>query len=403
MRSLPILSTGPLCLGLLLIACGTPEVPAPEEAAAPAAGAPSAQAPVGAQAPREVVQTTAVRSGEISAPVTATGSVMARRSTVIGPAVPGRILHIFVDVGDQVGMGAPLFQIDPGPYAIALREAEAGRELARAQAADARSEAERTRKLASKDIVASQKVEASITAAAVAEARVEQADARVASVRHDLQRLLVVAPYDGSVVERRAHEGTMATVTPNTHVITLQETGALEATLDVPEANPVPARVGDRARVWVEGIGEPFESRIRAVSDRIDPSSRTYEVRVPVSDPERRIKAGTFARAEIEPTPRTGAVLVEAAAVARQEGGAFAFRISGGVAQRVPLRIGVVGRHDVEVLAGLAPGDEVAVGDAVSRLSDGARVQTVSLTAAHEPAPAAPVGAGEEAGPGARP
>ena len=79
------------------------------------------------------------------------------------------------------------------------------------------------------------------TQAEVAEARVAQMQARAARAERDLARTWVRAPYAGSVVERRAHEGALAGTSP---VLVLQESGALEAILDVPEATPVPVRVG---------------------------------------------------------------------------------------------------------------------------------------------------------------
>ena len=62
----------------------------------------------------------------------------------------------------------------------------------------------------------------------------------------------------------------MGTVRPNTRVVDLQESHALEAALDVPESSPAQVREGDLVRLWVEGVPQPFESRVRAVSDRID-------------------------------------------------------------------------------------------------------------------------------------
>lgn len=304
----------------------------------------------------------------------ATGSIIARRETPIGPAVSGRLLHVFVDIGDEVVFGAPLFQIDPEPYAIQIQEAEAGLALANAQAAEARSEARRTRKLASQNMVSGQQQTHAKTRASVADARVKQAEARVRAVTLDMKRTLVLAPYAGSIVERGAHEGTMATVRPNTWVVVIQESGALEAALDVPEASPVVVRPGDRVRLHLEGVPEPIESRIRAVNDRIDWKSRTYQIRVPVADAEERIKAGAFARAEIEPDPREGALLVERSAVSRRDGRTYLLRVSGGTAERVPVRVGIVGREDVEILSGVAAGDEIVVGQAVSRVADGTPV-----------------------------
>ena len=319
------------------------------------------------------VVTAPVRLGSVSTVITASGSIEARRSTGVGAQVSGRLLAVFVDVGDQVEAGAPLFQIDPKPYEIAAAEARGGQALARAESVQARDEAARATKLAERKMVAEQQQRRQRTNALVAAARVEQAEARLQRALHDLERTLVQAPYAGSIVERRADEGAMVTLGSGP-VVVLQETGQLEAVLDIPEASRAAVRPGDPARLRVEGRPDPLASRVLAVSDRIDPDTRTYRIRVPVDDPTHTIKAGAFVRAELEPTARPGVLVVDRDATLSREGRTFVFRVSNGTAELVPVRVGVTGASEVEVLEGVASGDRVVVGEAVQRLESGAPV-----------------------------
>jgi membrane fusion protein (multidrug efflux system) len=191
----------------------------------------------------------------------------------------------------------------------------------------------------------------------------------------------VLAPYAGSIIERGAHECTMATVTPNSPVVVRQESGELEAIVDVPESARVAVRTGDPMRLWTEGLPEPIDTEIRAVSRAIDPRTRTYRVRAPVRDPSGALKSGAFVRAEIQPGPRAETLLVERAALAQRDGTSFVFRVAEGRAERVEVRLGALGSRDAEVLGGLAEGDVVVFGEAVGRLSDGARVRPVEVAA----------------------
>ena len=373
----------------LLLACGPGAAPEPEQAPVTSPEAGVSAAPLTVPWP---VETSEVERGAISAVLSVAGSINARRSTPIGPAVPGRILHIFVQVGDETPFGAPLFQIDPGPYAIAMQDAEAGLAVARAQLTEARQEAKRTRQLSRQNMISSQEHDRAVTRTVVSEAQVEQAEARVARAELDLRRTLVLAPYAGRIVEREVHVGTMATVTPNTHVVVLQESDVLEAVLDVPEGARVIVRTGDPVRLFIEGQAEPILTRVSATSGRIDPGSRTYQVRAHVDNPSHDIRSGAFVRAEIEPAPREGAVLVERAAVLEREGHAYVFRVAEGVAERVPVRIGIVGDSRVSILSGVDPGDRVVVGPAVARLSDGDRIAPKPVV---RPSPeTAPTGSG---------
>jgi HlyD family secretion protein len=366
-----------LFVGLLAaLACdGSGSNGMPQVGAAPDPGGAMTQEAL-ARPLTESVETSRVRRGAVTAVVTASGSIVARRTTPLGPAVAGRLVRVDVDVGDEVAEGDPIFLIDAEPYRIGLEAAEAGLEVAVAQLKEAEDDAERIRKLAKKEMVSQQNYDRARTRAAVARAQVQQAKSQRSQAKNDLERTLVRAPYNASVVDRLADEGTMATVVPNTTVVVLQETSALEAVLDIPESSLALVRVGDRARLYVEGVAEPFESTVQVVSNRIDLATRTYEVRVPVTDPNRRLKGGAFVRGEVVPSKKESVLLVGRSALTTQDGRTFAFRVSEGRAERVPVRLGVVGAEEAEILHGLLEGDEVVVGSVVTRLADGMRLET---------------------------
>ena len=286
-RASLLLARASLLLLVLLLGCGGEEPV--EVASAPPAAADAAPAP-------DQVELERVGSAALRAVIAASGTIEARRMTEVGSEVPGRIVEVLVDVGDNVEEGAPLFRIDSGPYRMALAEAEAGLALARAESANAQEEAARLRLLLEQKAASQQRYEQLRTQAEVARAQVAQGEARVAKARRDLAQTEVIAPYAGGVVERRAHEGAMAGQSP---ILVLQESGALEAILNVPEATPVPVRVGDPVRLFVEGLADPVEAKIERVSGRVDPGTRTYEVRGSVVDPSGLLKAGSYVRAEL--------------------------------------------------------------------------------------------------------
>jgi len=308
----------------------------------------------------------------LAAEIDATGSIAARRVTEIAAGVPGRLVRVFVDVGDSVEEGAPLFQIDPGSYEMALAEARAGLALARAESENAAAEAARVQRLVEQHVVSAQRSDQLRTRATVARARVDQMQARVARARHDLAQTLVRAPYAGSVVERRADEGTLAGAAP---VIVLQEGGALEAILDVPEAAPVPVRPRDPVVLYAEGQTDPIQSRVERVSRRVDPQTRTYEVRCPVVDPSDGVKAGSYVRAELRPTRREPHPVIDRSALLTRDGRSFVLRLEEGRTRRIAVRTGILTARRAEILAGVAPGDRLVLGEAVRRLPDGARVR----------------------------
>jgi RND family efflux transporter MFP subunit len=355
-------------LPLLLLACGGPAEEAAEPKVAsepPAVTAPTAGGP-------ERVETERVATARLRATIAASGTVAAKRITEVGSEVPGRIVAVLVDVGDEVEAGAPLFRIDPGPYQMALTEAEAGLALARAESANAAAEAERLRTLLAQNAASQARYDQLRTHAEVARAQVAQMAARVAKARRDLAQTEVVAPYTASVVERRAHEGAMA---GQAAILVLQESGALEAILNVPETTPVAVRTGDALRLFVEGLPDPIEAAVTSVSQRVDPGTRTYEVRADLRDASGQLKAGSYARAELSVSRAEPRPVAHRSAVLTRDGRTFVLKVEDGVVRYTPVRVGVSQGEQVELLSGVAEGDLIVRGEATTRLADGARVE----------------------------
>jgi RND family efflux transporter MFP subunit len=342
------------------------------------------QEPTGADAPAEPVidvQTVPALRGEISQRISAAATLEARRESRIGTEVQGRILRVFADEGDRVEAGAKLFEIDPEPYAMALRRAEAQLDLARAERGQHDADLERAHLLQERNVVAQQEIERLATAAAVARANERQAAEAVALARHQLERTLVRAPWAGSVAARLADEGSTALVQPQTIVLVLQEGGELEARAAIPESQLSQVRLGDAAELRVEGLPAPIRTQVSAVSDAIDPATRTYTVKMRVPNPDLALKAGIFALVEIEPRAKTDAVLVPREAIRSEEGRSRVLTVRDGRATPVVVTLGIVSGDRTEILSGLEAGTDVIVGEAARQIAPGMRVRVVGARA----------------------
>ena len=320
----------------------------------------------------ERVQVQQVASARLEAVLAVSGSIEARRETASGAEVPGLLEQVFVDVGDEVKLGDLLFQIDSTSYEMALREAEAGLVLARAESANAEAELQRAQQLMERNVVSGQRSDQLRMQSQVATARVTQMQARVARARHDLDRTRVHAPYDASIVERLADEGSLAGTEP---ILLLQEVRAFEAVLDVPESVPVPVRVGDPVSLIVEGLTDPIESRVARVSQRVDPRTRTYQVRCAVVDSTGLLKAGSYLRAVLRPKRREARAVVDRSALLMRDGRTYLLVVDGGVVRHTRVRAGVVSDEQAEILSGAIVGEWVVFGESVTRLADGAEVR----------------------------
>jgi RND family efflux transporter MFP subunit len=315
-----------------------------------------------------------VRRGSILQRIPAPASLVAKRESHIGPDVRGPILEIFVAEGDRVETGAPLFQIDPEPYALGVRQAEARLTRVRAEARQIESDLSRARELHRSNVLSQQEMDKIETALAVARAGVKESDEALAIARHNLEHTLVRAPYTGSIAARLADEGTTALVQPQTIVIVIQETAELEAQATIPEVHAAAIGVGDAAVLHVEGVPEPILTEVAAVSDSVDPATRTYLVRMRVPNEDRRLKAGVFARVDILPRAKSDVLLVPRSAVRREDGRTYVMGVRDGRAVSVPVELGAVSEDAAEVLRGLRVDDEIVVGDVAATLGPGMRV-----------------------------
>lgn len=340
-------------------------------------GAPPTGPAEPAAEPEIEVTTVRVRRGSIIQGVSAPGSLVARRESRIGAEVRARIRRVHVSEGDRVEAGAVLFEVDPETFEVALRQAEAGLDLARAELLKAMSDLRRARALRNEDILADDEVERLATALAVAQARERRAEEAIALARHDLERTVVRAPYAGSVAERLADEGTTALVQPQTIVIVLQETTELEARAAIPESQLALVRLGDAARVHVEGLRIPVETTVSVVSDTIDPATRTYLVKMHVPNADYHLKAGVFAHVEIIPRGKQDVLLVPREAIRTEDGRDRVLAARDGRVVAVPVEIGIVSAREAEVLSGVGFDDEVIVGDAARTIAPGMRIRVV--------------------------
>jgi RND family efflux transporter MFP subunit len=110
------------------------------------------------------------------------------------------------------------------------------------------------------------------------------------------------------------------------------------------------------------------------INDKVDPSNRTFRIRVAIRNDRLQFKAGQFVRVvlEVESSPNALTVPVQAITYTGGEARVFVYK-NGSVEQRA-VTLGVSNGEAAEVLAGLSAGEQVVVDDP-SVLCDGMAVQ----------------------------
>jgi RND family efflux transporter MFP subunit len=168
----------------------------------------------------------------------------------------------------------------------------------------------------------------------------------------------VVAPYSGIVSARHVELGEMAT--PGKPLMTGFDPGTLRVTATVPQAQVAAIQAGAKARIELPSVARWIEAASLTVIPAADPRTHTTQVRIGLPAEVRGIYPGIYARAHFV-TGRKPALLVPRAAVIRRSELTAVYVVSESVQLR-QIRLGTAGDEKaVEVLAGLKPGERIAL------------------------------------------
>lgn len=312
----------------------------------------------------------------LATPVVGFGTLAALQNSAIGALVEGPIEHIFVQVGDRVSKGQPLFKIRQTDYERRLSEALAALNLARAEAELASARGQRLRALKSRNFVSPEEVESAETTWAIAKARVLQAEALAATAQQALEDTTVDSPYDGVVTARNVGEGVYLSTFGSggrSSVLEIQEVGTLVAVVSLPQGFLGQLQPGSAAKLFIEGRDHPIDSYVAVINDRVDAQARTVELRLPFRNPEYAVKPGLSVRAEIQPRERK-ALVIPRRAVTGDSAVSRVFIVADSVALSATVTTRILDFDHVEVTSGLSA-DSTVIVNPPSNLRDGSRVK----------------------------
>ena len=269
--------------------------------------------------------------------------VEAIQQATVGAQVPGRVLEVKADAGQVVKKGDVLMRIDAREAAEAARAAEA-------QYANARVNYERTKSLVAQKFM-------SAAALDKAKADFDAAAANRAAAGASQSHATILAPITGIVARRHAELGDMAM--PGTPLFTIYQPGGLRVTASIPQYRLKDMRAVKTARVEFPESGQWVDATAVQVLPTADAATHVSQVRVTLPTvPE--ATPGMFARVHFV-TGQAEKLTVPASAVLRRgEVAAVYVQAADGRLSLRQLRLGdAVGRGEIEVLAGLATGDQV--------------------------------------------
>lgn len=293
------------------------------------------------------------------------GSMNAERQVQLSPRVDGLVSRVHVDAGDRVQTGQRLLELDPEVSRQALARTRAQLEQAKAVRREAERQLAIARRLGESSIVAKSQVAARESELAIAQAAEASAQATVREQEELISRHEVPAPFSGIITERLTDSG--AWVARGTFVLGLVATDRIRLDLQVPQERFAQISDDARIRVYSEALGRDYlPGEAIAKVPVVEEHTRTFLLRLLVSDPEARLLPGMSARAEISIPPVQGAIAISRDALLRQaDGGHHVFVIeqAGGsiAARRRNVRVLYRAGDRVAVSGNLGAGEQVIV------------------------------------------
>lgn len=302
-----------------------------------------------------------------------TGTVEAADVSPIAARMMAPIVSISVHAGDTVRKGEVLVRLDNAQQQQALQQAQAA--LASAQQMElaaqtgahlARVTEERFSKLYATKSVSPQefdevqtKAQAASAQLDMARAQVKQAEAAVAQARTAVGYSVLTAPYDGVVTARMADPGAMAA--PGMPLLTVENAGRYRFAVNVDASQMAGIRVGSKVEVVVDGIGVVrIPTTVTQVVAASDPMSRTVLVKADLPRTP-GLRSGLYGHAEF-PTGTQSVIVVPVSAIVHRGSLNAVYALdSQQVASLRYVTLGNAKEGQVEVLAGLQPGDVIVV------------------------------------------
>jgi RND family efflux transporter MFP subunit len=300
-----------------------------------------------------------VRAAE-SKPQTSTeevvGTVRAKQHATLEAKLSGRIDKMPILLGQTVKAGQLVAHLDAAEIKARLDQAQAGLQ-------QAERDWKRTSGLFGQQAATRSDYDA-------AESRYQVAKAALAEAQAMMGYVEILAPFDGVVTKKWADAGDLAA--PGKPLIDIESPALLQLEADVPEG--IASRVQRDARLGIrfDSLKEELTGTVTEIAPTADPASRTFRVKLDLPQAA-SLKSGQFARLVV-PIGESSCVRVPGSAVVARGQLEILFVVSN---QRAQLHLVKTGRKvgdEVEILAGLEPGEAVVVGGA-ALLVDGQPVE----------------------------
>jgi multidrug efflux system membrane fusion protein len=312
----------------------------------------------------------------------AVGTVEAYATVSVKSRIDGELMKVHFREGQDVKKGDPLFTIDPRPYEVALREAQARLERDVALADKAERDARRYSELVAKNYVSSDKYEQFRANFEALRASVAADRASVDRARLQLEYCYIKAPMAGRTGRLLVDEGSQIKANDDKiSMVDIAQILPIHVAFAVPQQHlsEIKTRMAQGAlkvEAFVpEDQQKPEDGTLSFLDNKVNSQTGTVMLKGTFANTDRRLWPGQFVTTVLTMTSRAGAVVIPSQAVQVGQDGQFVYIVKPDMTVEMrPIALGMRLGEEVVIEKGVST-DEKVVTEGQLRLVPGAKVR----------------------------
>lgn len=301
---------------------------------------------------------------------TAPGNVIAEQQAMIASRLMGFLREIYVEEGQRVTAGQKLFAVDPTDIQGQMAMARAGLTQAEVALADAKNDYERFGTLYKEEAIPKMHWDKIRLQHQMTEQQVAMARAGYETAASQMKYATVTAPFAGVITQKMANAGAIAA--PGHPVLMLENTDKLQVQTSVADDVYAQLKLGTAVSIQAEGQSAEIVGKVANLVPSADPVTHSHLVKIDLPGGS-SLRSGSFVQAAFALGQREG-VRLPASAVLERAGITGVFVVDAqSIAKFRMVRTGNASGGQVEILAGINPGERVVTASAAA-LQNGDKV-----------------------------
>ncbi len=314
-----------------------------------------------------------VKRLEMSQGIEISGPLKAVNSAFVKARVAGELQELRVREGDFVKAGQVIAKVESTEYQARVRQAQQQAQSAKAQIDIAQRSFDNNRSLVDQGFISKTALDTSIASLAAAQANYQAALAGVDVATKALDDTVLRAPIAGQVAQRLAQPGERAAI--DTRVIEIVDASRLELEASLNAADSMTTKVGQLAKLTVEGAAKPLMAKVVRINPTAIAGSRAVLVYLSIEG-NQGLRQGLFAQGTLA-TGTVESLVAPLSAVRTDKPLPYVQWIKNGQLVHAPVTLGARGEAmglAVVTVGGIAEGSEILSGT-VGLVREGTQVK----------------------------